>query len=697
MANRHFSLVTDFKGYRNREDITNMADGYLVYGSQNVVTTLSGKVGNRQGYTLDGQKNTTLSGIKSAFDCVLHTGEERNLRSWGSNIEFRFPTFTGTIQWNPIITSSSSANCNYTTFWNTIEQKDFILIANGQKQLYEWSGGSTYLASSTSNTITKTGTKSWSEEGFYDTGNLTESTIAFVSGSPATITDSANNFIADGFYPGQQIKVTGSASNNGTYTIAQVTAGTITLISGNVLTNEGAGSAVTIEAIRQVTINGNVYTYTGGETTTTLTGVTPSPAGEAVDSIVFQTPRTITDQVFTNLGLPQIDLIAINNNQLYVGALNNNTVYLSATDDYTNYNTSLPRLPAEGGFATLDQTPTGFVAFNGQMFASTHDLWYQSVFNQYTNTVYNSTDNVTVATTYETFSVQKIPTASLQGAQSQAYITNIRNNIAYISNEPTLNFLGFTQFQNGVQTSFYNNPTITNISDPIKFDFDAYDFRGGSVIYNKNFTYIAIPKNGIWRIYNHVQEWWEAPQTGNFSRFSIIDGEVYAHDNSVPQTYKLFDGYNDNNNPIDAVASFNYRNFGTRTEYKQFNEYFVEGYITGNTKLYCNLKYETPGCGSESQFTINGNDPKIVCLGANLNLLGKWNLGKQGLGSVLLPIQNGQNLPPKFRGKKTKMPAPDFLEIQETFYSNDIDQQWQILAFGPKAVISTNDTISIKF
>jgi len=74
----------------------------------------------------------------------------------------------------------------------------------------------------------------------------TATTIAFVSGSPATITDSGSGFITAGFLSGQFIKVTGSAQNNGTYQLAAVAAGTLTLVSGQTLTSESAGASDTI-------------------------------------------------------------------------------------------------------------------------------------------------------------------------------------------------------------------------------------------------------------------------------------------------------------------------------------------------------------------------------------------------------------------------------------------------------------------
>lgn len=79
-------------------------------------------------------------------------------------------------------------------------------------------------------------------------------TIAFNENTPDsdTITDSANGFLVAGFQPGDQITVSGSASNDGTYTVATVTAGTITLLVRNDLATEAAGATVIITAPKTV-------------------------------------------------------------------------------------------------------------------------------------------------------------------------------------------------------------------------------------------------------------------------------------------------------------------------------------------------------------------------------------------------------------------------------------------------------------
>lgn len=90
----------------------------------------------------------------------------------------------------------------------------------------------------------------------FELTTITATTIAFVDSNPDTITDSGSGF--GSFEAGQIIEVSGSTSNDGTYTIDSVVAGTITLVSGDALTVETAGASVTITAreVVQVDVKG---------------------------------------------------------------------------------------------------------------------------------------------------------------------------------------------------------------------------------------------------------------------------------------------------------------------------------------------------------------------------------------------------------------------------------------------------------
>ena len=115
--------------------------------------------------------------------------------------------------------------------------------------------------------------------------------IIFNNTAPATITRAdGGSFAVDGFEPGDRIRVQGSTSNNGYYTLAGVVAATLTLVATDTLTTEGAGATVTITGVSlsdtfstttlsigcsSIVSSTRVYTYDpdGSGGTCTVTGV----------------------------------------------------------------------------------------------------------------------------------------------------------------------------------------------------------------------------------------------------------------------------------------------------------------------------------------------------------------------------------------------------------------------------------------
>lgn len=83
---------------------------------------------------------------------------------------------------------------------------------------------------------------------YYRKGSIAAITIAFHENTPSadTITDSGNGFVAAGFEDDDKITVTGTVGNDGDYTIDTVAAGTLTLVAGDDLADEGVGTSFTI-------------------------------------------------------------------------------------------------------------------------------------------------------------------------------------------------------------------------------------------------------------------------------------------------------------------------------------------------------------------------------------------------------------------------------------------------------------------
>ena len=99
----------------------------------------------------------------------------------------------------------------------------------------------------------------------YDGAYLATQDISFTSASPDTISTAAGDFTTAGFTAGDVIKVSGSTSNDGRYTIAGggVSASTIELTTNLSLTTEAAGDRVVVEEEDFRFMDPRTITYAG--------------------------------------------------------------------------------------------------------------------------------------------------------------------------------------------------------------------------------------------------------------------------------------------------------------------------------------------------------------------------------------------------------------------------------------------------
>lgn len=403
-------------------------------------------------------------------------------------------------------------------------------------------------------------------------------------------------------------------------------------------------------------------------TTQTFTGVTPDPtgAGISVGDAVIQSP-TIGTASIRSCTLTKLDLISNFGNQVYYGAFNNHDIFVSEINNYRDCTSATPRAVGEGATATLDAVPTAFVPQDDSMLVSAgKDYWYQSKFQ------------LSADLSDESFTFGRLKTTGNQGAQSQALTAKMKNNVIFVSFEPIFNTLGTVK-------NFLNSPQTVNYSDSIKYDMDAYDFTGGSCYYFNFFLYFTVPSVSVVRLYNLQKKYWEAPQVMPISFFYQVDGQLYGHSSLTNESYQVFVPgiYNDNGNPISAIASFPYVSNigGTAPMKKNFNKVYTEGYIAGNTALTLTVNYDFGGYSGNYSVDISGVAPSNTVFNRVTDgSLGQNTLGNQPIGQIL--NISPQPAIPKFRIINT-MPRVNFYEYQIVYSSNEIDQNWAILRFGP--------------
>lgn len=152
-------------------------------------------------------------------------------------VQFTMPK-TGEIIRGPVCELSINYDAAPSATMSIVVQNVLTLPENGpsgnllDQPFLEYVGG----------TIWKT---TWSNASKSD---YTATTIALVAGSPATLTDSASGFVTAGFIADQTVYVSGASddSNNATFIIAGVAAGTLTLRAHDTLVSQSAGASINI-------------------------------------------------------------------------------------------------------------------------------------------------------------------------------------------------------------------------------------------------------------------------------------------------------------------------------------------------------------------------------------------------------------------------------------------------------------------
>lgn len=502
-----------------------------------------------------------------------------------------------------------------------------------------------------------------------------------------------------GYSAGDNNATTGGTGTGATVDIVSVGQYSITVQGTSNLSRLGFYDNSSNSTKFDLIINGTKIVYTtsnanGGQTFVGLS-VDPTGLGISVGDAVIQaifnnTGASVATNGSGNLSTFIFDIISTLANQIWYGSNSSTNVYVSKTNNYQDVSFSTPaRLPSEGALIVLDGTLVGFFTQNDQMYATCgRSQWWVSLLTPQTVTV------STVATPTETLSMQKIKTAFNQAAQSQGLISAYKNSIIFVSNEQIINAFGLVQ-------NIQQEPQMANMSDPIKYDIDAYSFAGGQIVYDNYFIYVTVPAMGVVRMYNVVKQYWEAPQVIPISRFyhvtSIEGSTLYGHSSLTNESYQLFTGYNDNGNPINAVAAFPYICVlgGSPFEKKNFNKFYTEGYISSNTALMLTANYDFGGFSGTYTALISGSQAgatkKTIFNRVTDGSLGQNSLGSQPIGTILNLPAGSNN--PKFRIVNT-MPRVNFFEYQPVFSSNDVDQQWTLLRFGPG--IASADDIGVE-
>lgn len=495
-----------------------------------------------------------------------------------------------------------------------------------------------------------------------------------------------------------QIMVNGDANlyawNGAVAVVASVTTNTITKAGTTTFAQNRffASSNRTLINVR----TGTEFAYTGGEGTTTLTGVTGDPTADAMvaGDVLVQKVVTSSNKPLANRNNHTIIDFE---NQIVVGSDDDEEVYISANDDYTDFTFSAPRVAGEGALLTLTDPMRGGASLGTVLtiFAGRSRAF---------KVQYNEIAVGSVLT--ESINVTPLDIGVDQGLLSQEVLVSIGNSIAYLTNEVTLRIIESPDELTGINPKTFSNP--------IKPDFDAENWANAHGEWYKNMLIFTAPTNSRMYILNFVQDadgksfrFWNPPQILPVRAVSLIDlndgngQQLYGHSNAVPETYLLFDGASDGQYPdmdvadkiaIDAQAIFAYNNKKRRNDLKTFDEYYIDGEITSNTDdLTTEIKYDFDGATQTIERTIDGSDESILEGSVGMNSLAQQSLATNPMGGLLNPPSDARRFRVAF-----ELAKEDFFERQVTFKTNDVDRYWAIIAHGGNDQLSPRKPTNIK-
>ena len=692
--NYDFQILSQWKGYNSANDKTNIAENVYVFGSQNIFKKLNGNLSVRPGLKRIGAADTAQSPVSSEYVWNTSLGGTYPLWVADSKLEVYVEGVWSTLQ------TVTETRYVFDKWWDNTLKKDVCLFVNGNDYIQMWTGGSATIASATGSTITKSGSSSWQQSGFMPTSetpaggattqfDITEpvaDTIRYTWDTTGTdpVINATTAPVGSYVYINAQ---NFDAANNGVFVVTGVGANyfEVTNASGVAESNKTIGTgSLYLNTKKVLVIGGVLYGYTGGETTTTLTGVIKDPSALVATTVVLQGVYIYDNKPadgFSN------DFIKIINNQVYVGSYTSRLCYISSNTDFTNYTVPSPRIAGSPELLTLDDTLNGIGVRQGLAHISIGSGRWAVI----------SFTDVTVGTdlTQQT-KVDIKPVANQAAAYAHEFIDNNGDNLVYLAKDQQVRTFG--DFNNSFVAAY------PSLSQEISTELSAETFTGGGLRCIGDFTYVTAPNSGKTYLYQVrqtvddnnqvvVERLWHSPFIWNATRIDDYNGTVVAFSNANPQMYQTWDTnqwYDDSPSdeqlPYTSTLALSYRTGGRRQGLLSFDKLFTEGYLTTGTPLNLTVNYNYLGVTNIITVPINSVERPAYVFTPSVGSLGDTSLGENPLGDEL---GEGAELS-KFKVINS-LSLTNVFEYQPIYSSETTNAQWEILAVGTNSHVEEQE------
>ena len=678
-------MITQWGGYVSAFDKTNVSENVLVRGSQNVYKKLSGNIAVRQGLKRQGVANTTLSPVSSEY--VWYTSFGRTYTMVVSN---------GTLYvvmndvWYIVQTELYKTRYVFDKWWSETELKDRLLFVKGDADLQHWSGGLAQV-NGLNNVVTAINTTPTNGGTNYVVGDVL--TIAGGTGATATITSIRTGGIAtkltlttggSGYGVSASSATTGGAGTGCTVQITAVASpSTSTLILKDVSSTWVKQGFSTTTGEKKFMYGGSEYTYTGGEMTNILTGVSPAITISDGDYVI---QSVITE---SNIPLPTFnsDFLKVINRQVYLGSYSGRQVFMSQDTNFKNYTVPVPQIAGSPGTFTFDGNIKGIGVRQGNACIGYGKSGWAII-------SFTLKSNNNILTRDNTIDVK--PVAILQAPLAHEFISTVGDNLVYLGQDQQVRQFG------DFNTAFVS--MYPSLSQDVARELQQEDFTNGELKCIGEFIYLTAPNSGKTYLRQErtrvdpngtvvSEKLWHPPFTLNASRIDQIDGVVVAFSNANPQIYEVWDtgqwhddSPSDESIPYTCVMALGYRGEQRRQGLWSFDKQFTEGYADDGTSLYLTVNYNYQGATSVVTKPVTTPSYPAYTFSTNVTSIGENSIGDEpmGMGGVT-DIANDQDSLPKFKCVNS-LGLTNVFEWQPIYYSDTVDANWEILACASNAV-----------
>lgn len=417
-------------------------------------------------------------------------------------------------------------------------------------------------------------------------------------------------------------------------------------------------------------VDGVTYTYTGGASTSTLTGVTPDPT-TTVGKKAFE---PVIEETLTSVSADyNIDYVGVYRNQLYLGSDTSRLVPVSSGIDYKLFTLVLTRAAGDPNEFTLDDNSKGFMATKQSM------LMFGA-----NNTVMEVKYALSADQTREAFTVDHVINGDNQGSLSARARVSVGGNIYYINRDLQMDVIQIT--------SSLTQSADVNPSELVQNDFDSFDWTDSQMKYWKKSILVIIPKNNTMMMFDLDKKLWQSPQVfQNIDLGSVSvtkDNRLIGHSYTKNVSYILFDETtnSDISVAIPSKAIFAYNQFGDRTGLKAFNLYYQDGYISPSGELTRTVLFDYNGAGGTDAKTFTGTETAFISDVEDSAGLGGAALGERPLSGA----GAGELVTEKRFRYVDSLVASDFYEMRVSYEMEVTEGSWRIVAHGPNVNMQRN-------